>query len=257
VPAAATRPSVTTRVLALLAAFDERTPRLTLSELARAAGLPPSTAHRLLAELTAWGALQRDPEGGYCVGQRLWRLGTLAPVQRELRDIALPAMQDLYEATHENVHIAVRDGLTALYVERIWGRTSVPLVSGAGRPLPLHATGVGKVLLAWADADVREACLARLTPVTRYTVTERGRLLRELAGVRRLGYARTAEEMTLGTCSIAVPVFAVGDPARAVAALGLVTSTVRRDLTRFVPALQVAAATITRGQAARQQTWVG
>jgi DNA-binding IclR family transcriptional regulator len=245
--ASVARPSVTSRVLALLGAFDESHPRMTLTELAQRAGLPLSTAHRLVAELEGWDAVERDAEGRYAVGRRLWQLGTLAPVSRELREASLPAMQDLYEATHENVQIAVREGLSALYVERIHGASSVPLLSRAGVPLPLHATGVGKVLLAWAPREVVEACLAEAQAVTRYTITERGRLLRELAGVRRLGYARTAEEMSYGACSIAVPV--LGRDHEVVAALSLVTGTAPKDLTRFVPALRVAAASITRRMA--------
>ena len=239
---------MTSRVLALLSAFDETRPRQTLTELAHAAALPVSTAHRLLNELQEWDAVQRDPDGRYCVGRRLWQLGSLAPVQRELREVALPAMQDLYEATHENVHLAVRNGTAALYVERIHGRSSVPLVSRAGVRLPMHATGVGKALLAWADREVVEQCLGELTPVTRYTITEPGRMMRELATVRKNGYARTVEEMTLGTCSVAVPVF--GPEGEVLAALGLVTSTVRRDMARYVPALQVAASSLARAMSA-------
>ncbi len=243
-PKTPTRPTVTARVLALLGAFDEAHPRQTLSELARAADLPVSTAHRLLLELQEWDAVERASDGRYCVGRRLWQLGALAPVQRELRELALPAMEDLYEATHENVHLAVRDGKDALYVERIHGKSSVPLVSRAGVPLPLHATGVGKVLLAWADREVLEECLADLRPVTRFTIIDRGRMLRELAHVRRNGYARTSEEMSTGTCSVAVPV--LGPDGSVTASLGVVTSTLRRDMTRYVPALQVAAASISR-----------
>lgn len=238
------RTSVTSRVLALLSCFDEAHPRLSLTELARHADLPVSTAHRLLAELADWHAVDRDADGLYCVGRRLWQLGTLAPVQRQLREVALPPMQDLYEATHENVQLAVLQGATALYVERIHGKTSVPILSRAGRPLPLHTTGVGKVLLAYADREVLEFCLDHLTSVTRYSIVERGRIVRELAGVRRNGFARTVEEMSLGTCSVAVPIF--GPSGDVVAALGLVTSTVRRDMARYVPALHVASASITR-----------
>ena len=243
----APRASVTSRVLAILGAFDERRPRLTLTQIAQTADLPVSTTHRLLGELQAWDAVQRDDDGRYVVGRRLWKLGTLAPVARELREASLPAMQDLYEATHENVQIAVREGSTALYVERIHGKSSVPVLSRPGLPLPLHATGVGKVLLAWAPREIIEAALADLRPITRYTITERGRMLRELAAVRRNGYARTVEEMGYGTCSIAVPVLDGGD--RVVAALALVTSTVRRDPGKFVPALRVASASITRRMA--------
>jgi DNA-binding IclR family transcriptional regulator len=239
---------VTSRVLAILSAFDEHRPRLTLSELARAADLPVSTTHRLLGELQAWDAVERDPDGRYVVGRRLWKLGTLAPVARELREASLPAMQDLYEATHENVQIAVREGTNALYVERIHGTASVPILSRPGVPLPLHATGVGKVLLAYSPREIVEACVEDLRPITRYTITERGRMLRELAAVRRNGYARTVEEMGYGTCSLAVPVLGAND--EVVAALALVTSTVRRDLGKFVPALRVAAASITRRMAA-------
>lgn len=238
------RPSVTSRVLAILGVFDENRPRLTLTELAEAADLPVSTAHRLLGELQAWDAVERDPDGRYVVGRRLWKLGTLAPVARHLREAALPPMQDLYEATHENVQLAVREGTTALYVERIHGKASVPILSRPGVPLPLHATGVGKVLLAYAPRELVEECVENLKPITRYTITERGRMLRELAGVRRLGYARTVEEMGYGTCALAVPVLGADD--EVVAALALVTSTVRRDLVKFAPALRVAAASITR-----------
>jgi DNA-binding IclR family transcriptional regulator len=241
------RPSVTSRVLAILGAFDEHRPRLTLTELAQAADLPVSTAHRLVGELQAWDAVERDADGRYVVGRRLWKLGTLAPVARELREASLPAMQDLYEATHENVQIAVREGTAALYVERIHGTGSVPVLSRPGVPLPLHATGVGKVLLAYAPREVVEECVENLKPITRYTITERGRMLRELAAIRRLGYARTMEEMGYGTCSLAVPVLGPDD--EVVASLAVVTRTVRKDLVKLAPALQVAAASITRRMA--------
>jgi DNA-binding IclR family transcriptional regulator len=231
-------------VLAILGAFDEQRPRLTLSELAHAAGLPVSTAHRLVGELHSWGALERDGEGRYMLGRRLWKLGTLTPVARELREASLPAMQDLYEATHENVQLAVREGPTALYVDRIHGPRSVPVLSRPGVPLPLHATGVGKVLLAWAPPAVVEECIADLQRITRYTIVERGRMMRELSSVRRLGYSRTIEEMGYGTCSLSVPVVDGND--QVVAALALVTPSVRRDLVKFVPALRVASASITR-----------
>ena len=238
------RPSVTSRVLSILGAFDERHPRLTLSEIAGTTGLPVSTAHRLLGELQAWDAVERDSEGRYVIGRRLWKVGTLAPVARELREASLPAMQDLYEATHENVQIAVREGTQALYVERIHGKSSVPVLSRPGVPLPMHATGVGKVLLAFAPREVVEEVVEGLKPITRYTITERGRMLRELSTVRRLGYARTTEEMGYGTCSLAVPVQdAAGE---VVASLALVTRTGRRDLAKFLPALRVASASISR-----------
>lgn len=118
----------------------------------------------------------------------------LAPVSHELRSVALPCLQDLYDATRENVHLAVLDGIEALYVERLSGRASVPVVSAAGRRLPLHATGVGKVLLAHAPQAVQDLMLADLRSITAHTIVDAARLRLELAGVRRRGYATTAQE---------------------------------------------------------------
>ena len=235
------------RALALLDAFSPETPRLTLTEIAQHSGTPLTTAHRLVAELTAWGALVRRPDGRYEVGRKLWDLGLLAPVQTELRQVATPFLLDVHTATRDTVHLAVRDGLSALYVERISGRESVPVVSQVGSRLPLHATGVGKVLLAAAPDDVLEQMLGALTRPTRHTVAEPGRLRREIAEVRRRGFARTAEEMSLGAASVAVPVTVerAGTPLVA-AALGIVVPSGRRDPARLVPALQVAARGIGR-----------
>jgi DNA-binding IclR family transcriptional regulator len=238
-------PSVTSRVLAILGTFDEEHPHQTLTSISERAALPLSTTHRLVGELVQGDVLERTSDLQYSIGRRIWQLGTLANVHLGLRELALPSMQDLYAVTHENVHLAVRAGLEALYVERIYGPTSVALVSRPGAHLPLHATGVGKVLLAHAPDPIVEQVTGALAPVTRYTITEPGRLIRELRNVRRNGYASTVEEMTLGTCSIAVPVH--DDAGIVVAAIGLVTRTVRRDLHRHVPALQVAAAAVTRG----------
>jgi len=234
--------TVTSRALALLGAFDERHRRLTLTELASRSGLPVPTAHRLVAELVAWGALARSPSGDYVVGRRLWDLGLLAPVQTGLRELASPYLHDLYGATLATVHLAVRDGTEVLYLDRLAGHASVPVVSSVGSRLPLHATGVGKVLLAHAPAEVQRAVLADLPRITPYTVTQPGLLRRQLARVQRDDHATTTEEMSLGACSIAVPIRRGAD---VVAALGIVVPSLK-DRAKLVGALQVAARGIGR-----------
>ncbi len=239
--------SVTSRALAILDAFDSSAPRLSLSEIADRSGTPLTTTHRLLAELTGWGALGRRPDGRYEIGPKLWDLGLLAPVQLELRQIAAPFLMDVHTAIRDTVHLAVRDGLSALYVERVSGRESVPVVSSVGSRLPLHATGVGKVLLAAAPPEVEQEVLRSLTRITRTTVVDPGRLRRELTEVRRRHYARTSEEMSPGAASLAVPV-QVERPQGplVVAALGIVVPPQRRDIPRLVPVLEVAARGIGR-----------
>jgi DNA-binding IclR family transcriptional regulator len=235
--------TVTSRALTLLGAFDEDHRRLTLTELASRAGLPLPTAHRLVAELVGWGALARTATGHYVVGRRMWDLGLLAPVQAGLVEVASPYLHDLYAATLATVHLAVRDGTEVLYLERLRGHASVPVVSTVGSRLPLHATGVGKVLLAHAPAEVEQAVLADLSRITPYTITQPGTLRRQLAAVRRDDYATTVEEMSLGACSVAVP---VRRRDVVVAALGIVVPSLKRDRQRLVAALQVAAHGISR-----------
>jgi DNA-binding IclR family transcriptional regulator len=241
-------PSVTSRALDLLGAFDPDHRRLTLTELATRAGLPLATAHRLIAELQRWGALDRLSSGEYVIGRRLWDLGLLAPVQSGLGQAASPFLHDLYGATLATVHLAVRDGTEVLYIDRLAGHVSVPVVSRIGSRLPLHATGVGKVLLAFAPPAVIDAVLSDLSRVTPYTVRNPARLRAQLERVRVDGYATTGDEMSLGASSVAVPVRAAGD--EVVAALGIVVPDLRREKPRLVSALQVAARGISRTLAA-------
>ena len=235
--------SVTGRALALLDAFGEDHRRLSLTELAARACLPLPTAHRLAGELVSWGALERDPSGQYVIGRRLWDLGLLAPLQAGLVEIASPYLHDLYGATLATVHLAVRDGHEVLYLDRVRGHASVPIVSTVGSRLPMHATGVGKVLLAHAPGAVQQRVLAELARVTPYTITQPGRLSRQLAQVLRDDYATTVEEMSLGACSVAVPIRRHDD---VVASLGLVVTSLKRDKPKLVAALQVAARGIGR-----------
>ena len=237
--------SVVGRALSILFAFDERHRQLTLTELARRADLPLPTVHRLVGELVAGGTLVKRADGRYVVGRRLWRVGLLAPMETGLREVAAPFLNDLHAATRATVHLAVREGAQVLYLERLSGRASVPVVSQVGTRGPLHSTGVGKVLLAHAPEEVVVEVLDQLTRLTPYTVTQPARLRSQLKAAREDGYATTVEEMTLGACSVAVPIHAGADET-VVAAVGVVVPSLERDLARLVTGLQVAAQGIGR-----------
>lgn len=165
--------------------------------------------------------MDRDELGRYQIGIRLWEVGQHAG--RAAREIARPYLQDLYSLTQETVHIAVRDGTDALYVDRVYGSRRVPQSSRVGGRLPLHATAVGKVILAHDEPWVRHAVLdGPLEARTPRTHVDRHQLEVELDRARSLGFATAVEEVNPGSASIAVPLFerdgTVG------AALGLVVA---------------------------------
>ena len=182
---------------------------LALSELARRAGLPPPTAHRLVAELVAAGFLARLPDGRYVVGRRLWDLGLLAPVQSGLRQVAAPFLHDLYGATL--AHRAPRRARRrpgALRRTGSRGRRRCRWSARSAGGCRCTATGVGKVLLAYAPADVAGAGPRRTSPASPVHRSPRPGLLAERAAPGAPGRLRPdgrGDERS-GACSVAVPV---------------------------------------------------
>jgi DNA-binding IclR family transcriptional regulator len=213
--------TVTSRVTALLDAFAGERSELTLAELCRATGLPSSTAHRLVGELVRWGGLERTPAGAYRIGVHLWEIATRSPSSQGLRERAMPYLQDLFEATGEHVQLAVLDEPEALIVDKISGRSAVETVGRAGGRLPLHASAVGKALVAFSATSIQERVLTgRLDAFTDRTITSSHSLRAELAHVRRVGVALSEEELTTGAVSCAAPV--LGGEGHVVAAVGVV-----------------------------------
>jgi len=234
------------RLLAVLAAFDRSAPALSLTEISRRAGLTLPTAHRLVGLLTTWGALERDASGAYHIGLRLWELGALSPRGLALREAAMPFLEDLYEATHENVQLAVRDGMEVVYIERISGRSAVGVLARVGAHWPLHATGVGLVLLAHSDAAVQEEYLAaeQLASFTPYTVTDPAKLRRLLAEVRHCGFAMSDRQITDDALSVAAP---VRDPrGEVIAAVSVIVPCAGARPNTLAPAVRLAGLGISR-----------
>lgn len=241
--------SVTARALQLLEAFSAERTALTLTELARRSGLPLSTAHRLVHDLATWGALERDADGRYRIGLRLWEVAALAPRGLALRELALPFLEDLSQVTQENVQLAVREGVEVVFVERIAGHRAVPVRTRVGGRFPMPPTGVGLVLLAHAPTEVQDQVLA--APLTRFTprtIVSASELRRVLAEVRRLGHAVSDRQVSMDAVSVAAPVR--GPDGSVAAALSIV---VRHDgplPSALVPAVQAAARGISRAAGA-------
>lgn len=237
--------SVVSKATALLEAFLPAGERLSLPELAERSGLPPSTTYRLAGQLVRWGALARDHEGGYRIGPRLWEVGSLYVRALPLSTVAAPYMQDLYVATKENVLLGVRDELDAVWVEAVSGPQAPRVRVAKGDRSPAFVTSGGKVLLAYAPAEVVRALLSEpLTRFTPHTVVEPRRVLRTFTEIRRSGVAFARSELDLGHLSVAAPIW--GGDATVVATLTIVVTSLRAKLERLAPAVQTAAAGISR-----------
>jgi DNA-binding IclR family transcriptional regulator len=244
--------SVTARAFGVLEAFTPAAPALTLSEIARGAGLPLTTTHRLVAELRRAGALERDADGSYRIGLRLWEIASLAPRGVPLREAALPFLEDLYEVTHENAQLGVREGHDVVYIERIAGRRAVGVLTRVGGRFPLHASGIGMVLLAHAPEHVqREVLEGPLQRFTDYTVTDPARLERILAQIRRDGVAISDRQVTDDAMSVAAPITdATGE---VIAALSVVAKAGNAVAARLAPVVRAAALGTSRTLSARRR----
>ena len=230
------------RAMEILGCFDPNHSALTLTQISQLTQLPMSTCHRIVGTLEQGGFLSKGSDRKFRVGTKLWTIAQHAPLSERLRESALPTLARLYEETGENVTLAVLDRGQALYVDRLVGERSVPTISRAGGHLPLHTTGVGKVLLAYQSEKAIEQYLSRPLPrPTPQSITQPDALRKDLAEVRKNGYSITREEMTRGSGSVAVPILRNG---KCVAAVGVIVHLNRLDINRLVSTLTDAAASI-------------
>lgn len=201
---------------------------LVLSELARRTQLTPSTAYRLLETLRQRGFVDWDESSGlWRIGLRAYQIGQAFCHPNSLSSLALEAMQRLVARVNETVNLAVLDGTEAVYIQQVESSQMLRMFTQLGARVPLHCTGVGKVLLAWQPEAAARRLLGPepLAAYTPHTMTRVETVLQELEQVRQQGYAVDREEREIGVRCLAAPVRdATG---RVVAALSLSAPAVR------------------------------
>jgi DNA-binding IclR family transcriptional regulator len=241
--------SVTSKLAAILRTFSTGSV-YSLSDIARSANLPVSTAHRLTAELAEWGLLERTDDKRYRVGTLVTHLGTRVWHVPSLQEHARRVLDDLSSATRATVRLGVLDNLAVSYIEM---RPDTPLpMSSATRTLPAHATAMGKALLAFAPPEtVDEVIDNGLEQYTPFTIVAAPALRRALAVARMTRVATTRQELRLNTAAVAVPVVAGGGSV--VAALELTTSGPGYQLHLIQSAVVVAARALSRELTASQR----
>lgn len=179
-----------------------------LTSLSRGANLPPSTTHRLLKALETMGFVRQAPGGRYQLGSRLLTLGLLVRDTLQIRQVALPYMEQLTAKTLETTYLSVVDDLYGVVIEKIESPQNVRLFDPLGARVPLNRGASRKVLLAFLPDDTvdRLEAAGLLVPKTPFTVTDKSVLRRQLAAIRAQGYASTIEENAPGAAAMAVAV---------------------------------------------------
>ena len=234
--------SVTSKVTAILMVFRMGSD-YSLTELARLTGLPISTTHRLVGELTSRRLLERTEDGGYRIGLPLRRIGSMSSEVPPLLGPAREAMTDLVVATGAPVRLGVLQGLRVAYAQARPGGAPPPAFSAT--LLPAHATALGRALLAFSPADVVDAVVAAGLPSIGFsTHTTPERLRRSLAVTRLTRIAVSPGEPRRGAATVAMPVFGAGG--EVLAALEIAVTNPRAELPRARAALMVATGSLSR-----------
>src|SRR5271156_4786884 len=197
------------RGLRLLQIFSESPHGLTAKQVAGRSRLPVSTVHRFLANLEGTGFLNCSGDGVYHLGIACFAIGQAAVGQLDIRRVSQPYLQELNRQTRETIHLTVRHGLSAVYVEKLDSPEQLRIHSRIGAGVPLYCTAVGKIMLAYMPKDeqenvLRQLELKRLTPNTVGSLQE---LQTELYRVRKNGYACDMEEHELHIRCVAAPIW--------------------------------------------------
>ena len=198
------------RCFALMDLLASQPDPMSLKDISDKTGLHPSTAHRILNDLTIGRYVDRPQPGSYRLGMRLLEMGNLVKARLDVREAGLGPMRELHKMTLQPVNLSMRQGDEIIYVERAYSeRSGMQVVRTVGGRAPLHLTSVGKLFLAHDDPARVRAYAARtgLTGHTRNSITDIHRLERELSAVRANGVARDDEELEVGVRCMAACIF--------------------------------------------------
>jgi IclR family acetate operon transcriptional repressor len=237
------------RCLRLLGLFSQAPDGLSATEVTKLSGLPVSTVHRFLVNLEEAGFLDCGVSGKYHLGIACFSIGHAALGQLDIRRLSLPYLQALNQHTRETIHLTVRQGPTAVYVEKLDSPEHLRIFSRIGALVPLYCTAVGKVLLAYMPQEERDDILQHFEPrrLTPNTIASRQELDQHLNRVRKAGHAFDLEEHEPHIRCIAAPIW---DHTGAVnASLSLTAPAVRMAVPRLrqlAPLIQEAGLRISR-----------
>jgi IclR family pca regulon transcriptional regulator len=232
------------RGLSVLKAFDDQNARLSLSDVARIAGLPRASARRALLTLESLGYVENEGRV-FSLSPQVLTLARAYLASSPVPRVAQGFLENVSETLGQSCSLSILNGEEVIYIARSTRKRIGSLHRDVGAHLPAHCTSMGRVLLAaTSDAEIG-AFLTRVTlrSFTPYTVTDKTELLAILEKVRRNGYSLLDQELEIDLRSIAVPV--KNASGRVIAAMNVsaqASRTPKKQLVeRFLPALREAA----------------
>jgi DNA-binding IclR family transcriptional regulator len=229
------------RLFSLMDVLASREDAISLKEISEKTGLHPSTAHRILNDLTLGRFVDRPEPGSYRLGMRLLELGNMVKARLNVRDAALAPMRELHKLIQQPVNLSMRQGDEIVYIERAYSeRSGMQVVRAIGGRAPLHLTSVGKLFLS-VDEPMKVRNYATRTGLSGHTknsITQLPVLERELSKVRQYGIARDNEELELGVRCIAAGIY--DDQGKLLAGLSISAPADRLD-EAWLPKLQATA----------------
>lgn len=197
------------KALEILNCFTKKA-TLGVTEISEAMGLNKSNVHNILSTFKAMDYLEQDPESGkYRLGVGIFSLCRALGDNFTIKQVAMPYLQELSNAINERVYLGIPSGGEVIYLEAMHPAESVNLMrSIMGENAKMYCTGIGKAMLAFLPVDEREKYVAEdLTAYTENTIVDRDALRRELALIRRRGYAVDNMEHEYGIKCVAMPIF--------------------------------------------------
>ncbi len=216
------------RAARLLSEVVQAVDPVTFTELTAVTGLAKSTTSRLLLALERNHLVRRDDHGRFLPGEMFVSFAWRGGADASLAAIARPFLERLAKATGETVNLGI--AAAGGVVDTIAQVDCAYLIGGTnwvGRPVPLHASGLGKVLLAYGAVSLPPGELERCTEKT---VIDRAALRAEFATVRARGYAVTDEELEAGLIAFAAPVFRYDGTAVAAMSVSAPTSRATEEM---------------------------
>jgi DNA-binding IclR family transcriptional regulator len=221
--------SRTMRILEILSKVEF----LGVSEIARQSGIHKSTVFRFLNTLVSLGYVYRDADSD-CYGLSL-KMNTLSGIRSGSQDIlryASASLEYLARETKETIHLAALENGALVYLRKIESPRSlrvVSMVSSVGDSVPMYCTGLGKAILAWSGPEEQKKYISRRVFIrfTDTTITSGEALLRELARIKKRGYAIDRQEHEVGVVCVAVPVFSAGQ--QPIAAISIAGPSIRMN----------------------------